>query len=391
MPAQIAELIRTKRSISDNIAQDLRQKIENGAYPVGSRLPGRRDLASKYKVAPIIIQKAVNGLVASGLVRAENGRGTFVARADALPQTRLGTVGIITYVYPSWKGEGVRVERATTIMHSLERALTLAGGNSVFFNRYRQDGAHVPLRVAVDEVRMQGAESIVFVLEQDPLEFQYIAQASRKPVPMAAILWDEAPLPVPTVYYDSVNAGRGAASHLVDCGCRRIVFFSSVVATWSERRILGAREVIEAAGPDYSLDVRVRASRDIPNALIDVDYEGEAREFAERVFDEGVEFDGVLAANDRIAVQFVDVARERGLRVGSDYALVGFDNDHESRDAGLSSMQPPWQQMGQEAIQLLQRMRDDPAARQDVQMQSHLIVRQSTLFGALHGEATAKV
>ena len=378
MPAEIAKLIRNKRSISDNIATDLRRKIEQGTYRLGTCLPGRRALASEYSVASVIVQKAVNELIEDGLVRAENGRGTFVVRTTPLPTNRLGTVGIVTYVYPSWKGVGIKVEKATSIIQSLERAIAAVGGSSVFFNRYREDGNHISPRVAMQAVVDRGAESVVFVLDQDHDDFRQLGSRALMHAPAVSILWDECDVPMPRVYYDSVDAGRTAARHLIDQGCRRILYFSTVSSTWSERRAAGASETIAALRDECRLEVRLRVSRVIPNALIDVDYDVEAYEYARQVFDEGVNFDGVIAANDRMAIQFARVAAECSLHAGKDYGLIGFDNEDEARDAGLTTMQPPWHQMGHEAIHLLQRVMAGSSEPETVCLLAHLIVRQSS-------------
>jgi len=381
MPAEIASLIRNKKSIADNIALDIRKKIEVGTYLVGSCLPGRRALAAEYCVASMIIQKAVSSLIADGLVRAENGRGTYVVRTSPLPKARLGTVGIVTYVYASWKGPGKRVEKATGIIQSLERTIAAEGGSSIYLNRYRQDGLHVPPSLAVKEVVEKGAESVVFVLDQDHDDFLYLGKKGSTSIPMVSILWDESFLPMPSVYYDSIDAGRSAAIHLLDHGCRHILFFSSGSATWSERRALGASEIIRYAGKGCEIDIRTKSSRMIPNALVELDYDVEAFEYAGKIFEDGIAFDGVIAANDRMAIQFAKVAAERGLHAGADYALIGFDNDDEARMAGLSTMQPPWHQMGHEAVNLLQGIMAGSENSESVWLRSHLIVRQSSKLG----------
>lgn len=379
MPAEIAHSIRCRRSLADNIAEDLRRRIERGQYPVGACLPGRRALASEYSVAPINVQKAVNELIEDGFLRAENGRGTFVVRSSALPKDRLGVIGIVTYVYPSWKGPGPRVEKASSIIQSLERSIALSGGSSVYFNRYRADGKHAAPREAIARVRDMGAESVVFVLDQDHEDFQTVGQRGADEIPMISILWDECWLPMPHLYYDSVDAGRSAARHLIDRGSRRLVYFSSGVSSWSERRAVGATEVVRASGVDCSIVIRQQIARHIPNALVEVDYETEALAYARQVLADGLEFDGAIAANDRMAIQFAAAAAERGMHAGKDYALIGFDNDDEARSANLTTMQPPWTQMGQEAAGLLQGIMagDEPRS---VAFRSHLIIRQSSKF-----------
>jgi len=55
------------------------QKIENGEYPFGHRLPGERQLAEIYNVSRITIRQAISELVTEGFLIRQHGKGTFVA------------------------------------------------------------------------------------------------------------------------------------------------------------------------------------------------------------------------------------------------------------------------------------------------------------------------
>lgn len=60
------------------VAADLREKINNGQYEPGSRLPSERELVDAYSVSRPTIRDAVNLLRTEGVVTAEHGRGVFV-------------------------------------------------------------------------------------------------------------------------------------------------------------------------------------------------------------------------------------------------------------------------------------------------------------------------
>lgn len=55
------------------------QKIQNGDYPFGHRLPGERQLAEIYNVSRITIRQAISELVTEGFLTRQHGKGTFVA------------------------------------------------------------------------------------------------------------------------------------------------------------------------------------------------------------------------------------------------------------------------------------------------------------------------
>ena len=63
------------------IAGALRSRLGAGEWPQGSRIPTIEALAAEYGVARITVRQACQLLADEGLLRAQPGRGTFVARS----------------------------------------------------------------------------------------------------------------------------------------------------------------------------------------------------------------------------------------------------------------------------------------------------------------------
>ncbi len=68
------------------VADGLRQAIETGELPAGSKLPSGRELAQQWGVALMTLQKAVDQLRAEGLVYSQQGRGVFVSAIGDQPR-----------------------------------------------------------------------------------------------------------------------------------------------------------------------------------------------------------------------------------------------------------------------------------------------------------------
>ncbi|MEV6240380.1 GntR family transcriptional regulator [Lentzea sp. NPDC051838] len=61
-----------------DIANDLRQQIDSGSLPPGSRIPGENDLMGQYGVEQPTARRALDVLKNEGLIVAKRGSGTFV-------------------------------------------------------------------------------------------------------------------------------------------------------------------------------------------------------------------------------------------------------------------------------------------------------------------------
>src|SRR5688500_20157421 len=67
------------------IEGELRQRIQRGAYPAGSRMPPHRTLQRELGASSVTLQRAFDRLGELGYVVARGSRGTFVAKE--LPHT----------------------------------------------------------------------------------------------------------------------------------------------------------------------------------------------------------------------------------------------------------------------------------------------------------------
>lgn len=70
-------------SLWRQIAERIRADIASGIHPPGARLPPEGDLAARFGVNRHTLRRAMAALAADGLVRVDQGRGTFV-EADRL-------------------------------------------------------------------------------------------------------------------------------------------------------------------------------------------------------------------------------------------------------------------------------------------------------------------
>lgn len=83
------------RPLSQQIADDLRQRIAKGDFAPGQRFPSLRALSSEYDVAEMTVQQAFRELQREGLLVSMSGRGTYVRGDAAVPPQPEGSAAIL--------------------------------------------------------------------------------------------------------------------------------------------------------------------------------------------------------------------------------------------------------------------------------------------------------
>ncbi|KRC78872.1 FadR/GntR family transcriptional regulator [Sphingomonas sp. Root241] len=80
------------RRLFQGITERIIALIEDGSFPVGSRLPGERELSERFGVSRVTIREAEIALQAAGWVRIKTGSGVYVLDRPASAQSALPTV-----------------------------------------------------------------------------------------------------------------------------------------------------------------------------------------------------------------------------------------------------------------------------------------------------------
>jgi LacI family transcriptional regulator len=146
---------------------------------------------------------------------------------------------------------------------------------------------------------------------------------------------------------DSVAGARRLVEHLIGLGHRRIGMVTETGEVSTARdRVQGYREALEAAGIEFDPQLVDEAS------AIDVDA---ARDATLRLLDLQRPPTAIFSVNNIAVVGVAEAARDRGLVIPRDLALVCFDDiDHASRfHPFLTVMAQPAETFGTIATQLL--------------------------------------
>lgn len=180
--------------------------------------------------------------------------------------------------------------------------------------------------------------------------------------------------PIPSVCLNDEDAARAATRHLLDRGHRRIALITGPMAEdCSVDRRTGFIEALETAGVPFD------------TGLV---YEGDwtatsGREALLALAKSGNLPEAVFAQNDRMALGVLHAARELGLRIPEQLAVIGVDDMPLAThfDPPLTTMRQDMPRIGREAVQLLINSIQKPGEPcQHLRISAELVVRGSTFI-----------
>lgn len=175
------------------------------------------------------------------------------------------------------------------------------------------------------------------------------------------------------VVSDHETGARIAVEHLAGLGHKRIALIGKELGPTAPRVRTGYGYALRALGLDDLPAIEVPQLSSLENT-------GDRR-FTDAVTTlEGLGATAVLIHGDHEAVALVQLARERGMRVPEDLAVVSYDDDMAAyASIPLTAVAPPKRQLGAIAVEVLAARIRHGSARpvQHIALQPSLVIRDS--------------
>jgi LacI family transcriptional regulator len=329
------------------------------------------EVAARANVAFSTVSRVLNGGYASPEVRA---RVEAAARelnytpspiARNLKTGRQGCIGVVVESSQcSWFTQvlgGIEEALADKTVSALLGSLNLRGSyDSTMIERWIADRRVDGLIFARCTKREEGL----------------VSQARNAELPMVFVAPDENFSAGPVFVARNREAGHTLAEHLTALGHRRFGFLGGGEKTVdSTERLTGLRETLAAHG-------LVIENEDI--YFGDTFPKGGAGAVAEKWLAKGrgVQPTAVMCANDSLAIEFLRVILQHGIRVPDDVSVVGFDGLPEGALywPGLTTAKQPSQALGNAACHALMQMIETPddSTPQFIELPAELVVRESS-------------
>lgn len=324
------------RTLFENVAGQLRLRIDAGEWRTGDRLPTEKALAEQFSVGLNTVRRAVEVLVGEGLVVRKQGSGTYVTARRTEAGSRV--IGVIvpstSYYFPS-------------IIAGIERATGTVGVRMMLAS---SDYDHDRELMRIEEM----IDSAVAGLLVAPTLHLGDADAQLDAIRglnVPTVLLERRPIdPAPDdglsyIGTDVVGGGFAAVRHLVDQGSRRLGFMGRSDTATAAEVFEGFERAIGHFGMTPLPDAVMRRAswgRD------DLD------EYARIAKDQ--QLDGVFCLGDREATALLPRLRSQGLEVPTDLAVVCYDDEvADLAEVPLTAVSPPKFEVGRLAAPTLLR------------------------------------
>lgn len=348
----------------------LRQIREDGLQP-GDQVISIVEIMERFGVSKVTAVRSLTELESEGVIRREQGRGTFVTATQPQPPGRPSRT-TVAVVVPSMANPYY-----TEVGRSLEGCLRRAGIAVEFSstdydpNRERDVVGQIAAErrvAAIVIVSWQGTHELREALADTP-----------------AVFIDSCPPQLVGHYSvvgcDNHRGGFEAAQYLASMGHRRIGCITVPVAT--PERIRGFRDALQARRLPFGED----------HVFMLEHSEGAEDQIVQFVRDRRLT--ALFAVNDMTAIQVLHALRLAGIRVPADVSIVGYDNIEAAQylDVPLTTVEQHEEEIGRKAAELLLELlpgrAEAPRPAREVVFIPRLIVRASTSVPPLPTRAAA--
>ncbi len=330
------------------------------------------DLARQLNYSPSTISRALNNHKSIGqktIKEIQKVAGEMGYRpnsiAASLRSNKSKTIGIIV--------ARINSPFMSTLISGVEFSAKKAGYNVIISQSNESYENEVRNAKALYDSRVGG---LIVSLAMETKNIDHFKQFTENNIPVVFV--DRVPQNFSSyrVIIDNYTAGFRATQHLIDQGCTRIAHFAgSKYINVYNLRMKGYQDALEQNG----LQVDKNLIKNLKTLSLE---EGKAT--TEELLNSSLPPDGIFSSNDIAAIGAVLTARERGVKIPDELAIIGFNDDPVASiiQPSLSSVSHPARRMGELSTQriLEHSTQNLQSGVSEISMlDTEIIVRESSL------------
>jgi DNA-binding LacI/PurR family transcriptional regulator len=288
-----------------DIAEDIKEQIDSGAFQ--EKLPGQRQLAEKYSANVITIRKALSLLESEGIIEKKPCKGIFIKKLNS----GISNSQLVGCLMPS---QGHLYTEMTNLLAS---GLQINGYFPLLINTLKHQMSEKDFIIQLEKVI--GTEPAGIILDGH-YEFPHriFSRNCRHIKNLTVIFRSEHPFPnALKVLSDEFHGGYIGGSHLIEQGCRKIIYLhplknSFLLRPGSERIFNG----FEAAVKDSKYSSKIEY------------FTFEAETFNPELNSKIKEWrpDAIFASADYLLKPIYEFVQAQKIKIPRDMALLGYYN-----------------------------------------------------------------
>lgn len=312
----------SRLTIKEQVAEILKDKIQDGSYPVNSKLPSVRALAAEYQISRETANLAIGILKQMGYIEILPGRGAFIRNLED-EDLITGTTGSIGLVYDL----GANLE-PTVGIHTVYENLLLEINKSLSEKNYHMITSHLSYaqehgREAFERL----AASVDGIIVACLINQDFLARLEKLSIPVVSVFSN---LEIDRFDAIGINAMKTfyfIARSMISYGHEHLVYLDGPERTFQEQqrvagilRAIGERtdthvEFSECNAEDWTASAAIH---EIGNLL-----------------EKGKSIDCIICVNDVMAAAAYQACVEHGLRIPEDISITGSKNTSLSMNLGV--------------------------------------------------------
>ncbi|GGH36326.1 GntR family transcriptional regulator [Paenibacillus segetis] len=352
-----------------HIVNALKAQIESGELQIGDQLPTEAQISKTYNVSRITSKRALTELENANLIYRVQGKGSFVNAMQPSLQPNNKSSKEILLVLPFNHNPGLGDYEKGINEYLKTTDYTLNIQSSTIVSQHK-----------LLEAALQSANSgLIFYPVNSISDLGMLYQYHMSKYPIVTMDKYIEGIPLPSVVSDNFAGGYLACSHLIENNHKKIAFLSSLKVENSSsirERYFGYLKAL------YDYNLIDHSVSDLTERYLIHDNDN-GREyythFIQSVMEQGIT--GIVAENDLIAIEIMQIAKELGLSIPDDFSIVGFDNIHLSSfvEPKLTTISQDFEQMGYLAAQNLVEIIENPQnqPQENIVVPVELIERQT--------------
>jgi GntR family transcriptional regulator, arabinose operon transcriptional repressor len=322
-----------KLSVESNIASELKRRILDGEYKLGSVMPTQSQLTKEFKTSFTTITKALNQVKEHGLIELSPKRGTRV-----LPLNKRPTKGLVGIIILTWYASEPTQCEPKLMIDGICKKLTENNQHYELVYMLQPENKNRNLLKELNRyvgfifIEMFKSSSLVAELEQ-----------RRFPYVVANL---EVNSEFTSTWVDHKKTTATAVSVLAAFGHKHIALLTKELDSYFYRSALkGYKQGLKNAKIKFD-EKLVIITKEKGHAEV-------AYTATKHYLDNHSTPTAIIACRDYLAAGVWQAITERGLNIGTDVSIIGFDNLSWPEGKNLTTFNEPAMELGTVAAEMI--------------------------------------